>query len=68
MWLLLNINMNPYMESPTAPLDLTLSDLDRSKTRSPKFQSRISRNGAKLGPMLLSTINRKPCMGSPMAP
>ncbi len=48
------------MESPTAQLDLTLSDLERSKSRSPTFQSLIFRNGAKLGPMLLLTINRKP--------
>ncbi len=38
------------MESPTAPLDLTLSDLERSKSRSPRFQSLIAANGAKLGP------------------
>ena len=35
-----------YMESPTAPLDLTLGDLERSKSRSPRFQSLISRSGA----------------------
>ena len=31
MWLLLNINRNSYMGSPKAPLDLTLSDLERCK-------------------------------------
>ncbi len=68
MWLLLDINRNSYMETPTAPLDLTLSDLKRSNSRSPRFQSLISRNGAKLGPMLLLTIKRKPYMVSPMTP
>ncbi len=48
--------------------DLTLSDLERSKSRSLRFQSVISREGAKLGPMLLLTINRKPYMASPMTP
>ncbi len=41
MWLLpvlvLDTNRNSYMESPTKPLDLTLSDLERSKSGSPKF-------------------------------
>ena len=68
MWLLSNINRNSYMESPTAPLDLSLGDLERSKSRSPRFQSFISRNGAMLGPMLLLTINRKSYMVSPMTP
>ena len=69
MWLLLDINRNSYIESPTAPLDLTLSDLERSKSRSPRFQSLISPNGAKkLGPALLLIINRKPYMASPMTP
>ena len=27
----LNINREPYMGSPVAPLDLTLSDIERSK-------------------------------------
>ena len=47
------------MESLTAQLHLTLSDLERSKSRSPRFQSVISHKGAKLGPMLLLTINMK---------
>ncbi len=46
---------------------LTLSDLERSKSRSLAFQSLISRKGAELGYMLLLTINRKPHMGSPLA-
>ncbi len=58
------------MESPTAPLDLTLSKVERSKSRSPRIQSLISlyisRTGAKLSPMLLLIINRKPYMASTM--
>ncbi len=50
------------------PLLLTLSDLERSKSRSLRFQSLISHKGAKLGPMLLLTINRKPYMASLMTP
>ena len=65
--LLLNINRKPYMGSPIAHLHLTLSDLERSKSRSLRFRSLISRKGAQLGPMLLLNINRKPYMGSPMA-
>ena len=53
---LLHINRNSYMESPTAPLDLTLGDFERSKSRSPRFQNVISRNGAILGPMILLTM------------
>ena len=51
-----------------APSDLTLSDLERANSRSIRFQSVISRKGATLGPMLLLTINRKPCMASLMIP
>ncbi len=43
-------------------LNLILSDLEKSKLF--KFQSLISRNGGKLGPILL-TINRRPYMASP---
>ncbi len=75
------------MGSPMASSDLTFSDLERLKSRSPKFQVRvkvtqisgqshghphfknlISCKGAKLGHMLLLTINRKPSMASPMTP
>ena len=45
---------------------LTLSDLDRSKSRSLGFQILIYRKGADLGPMLLLTINRKHFMPSLM--
>ncbi len=34
--LLLN-NSKPYMESPMTQLHFTLSDLERSKSRSPRF-------------------------------
>ena len=51
-----------------APSDLTLSDLERSNSRSIRFQSVISHKGAKSGPMLLLTINRKSYMASPMTP
>ena len=50
------------------PSVLTLSDLERSKSRSLRFQSLISRKGAELGPMLLLPINRKPYMASLMTP
>ncbi len=50
------------------PSDLTLSDLEMSNSRSIRFQSVISLKGAKLGPMLLLTIIRKPYMASPMTP
>ena len=56
------------MGSPMTPSHLTLSDFERSKSRSPGFQSLISRKGAMLGPILLLHINKKPCMGSPMTP
>ena len=34
---LLDTNRKSYMGSPTAPLNLTLSDLERSNSRSPRF-------------------------------
>ncbi len=51
-----------------APSALTLSDLERSNSRSLRFQSLISRKGAKLGPILLLTIKRKPYMVSLITP
>ncbi len=68
----LNIDRKPYtcMGSPMTVSNLTLSDLERSKSRSMSksltFPSLIFRKGAQLGPMLLLIINRKPCMGSTM--
>ncbi len=55
------------MGSTMVSSHLTLN-LERSKSRSPRFRSLISRKGAELGPMLLLNINRKPYMGRPMAP
>ena len=54
------------MASPWTSSLLTLSDLERSKSRSLGFKCLISRKGGDLGPMLLLTINRKPYMASPM--
>ena len=68
MWLLLLINWKSYMESQTAPLDLTLSDLERSKSRSLRFQSYISKRSQVRPYMLLLTINKKPYMVSSMTP
>ena len=48
------------------PSFLTLSDFERSTSRSLGFQCLISRKGVELGPMLLLIINRKPYMASPM--
>ncbi len=56
------------MGSPMAPSHLTLSDLERSNSRSPTFLSLISHKRAYLGPMLLLHTNRKPYMASLMAP
>ncbi len=38
MWLLLDTNRKSYMRTVTAPLDLTLSDLENSKSRSLMFE------------------------------
>ena len=53
--------------SPVAQSHLTLSDLERSKSRSLGFQSFISRTGGHLSHMLQLNINRKLYMGSPTA-
>ncbi len=55
------------MASPMALSNLTLTDLQRSKSRSLRFQSLITFKGAELGPILVLTINRKLYMASPMA-
>ncbi len=55
------------MTNPMTPSLLPLSDLERSRSRSLRFQSLISRKGTELDPMLVLTINRKPYMASPMA-
>ncbi len=49
-----------------ALLGLTLSDLQRSKSRSLRFQSVISRIGSELRPMLLLIMNKRAYMASPM--
>ncbi len=49
----------------SAPLDLTVSDLERLSSRSIRFQSLMSRKG-ELGHMLLLNINNKPYMRRPM--
>ncbi len=46
-----------------APSHLTLSDLERSKSRSFRFRSFISCKRVELGPILVLTINRKSYMG-----
>ncbi len=48
-------------------IPFNLERLERSKSRSVRFQSLISGKGAWLGPMLVLTINRKPYIASPMA-
>ncbi len=40
--LLLNIDRKPHIGSPIAPAHLTLSDLERSNSRSLKFQTHLS--------------------------
>ncbi len=47
--LLLNINRKAYMGSPMTLSHLTLSDLERSKSRALKFRKLLSRKGAELG-------------------
>ncbi len=64
--LLLNINRKAYKESPMTSSHLTLSDLERSNSRSLRFWSLISCKGAELGHMLPWNINRKAYMGSPI--
>ncbi len=57
--LLLNINRKPYIGSPITLSHLTLSDLERSISRSLRFQRFISHKAAELGHMLLLNTNRK---------
>ncbi len=62
----LTINRKSYMASLITPSLWTLSDLERSKSKSFRFQSLISRKGADYGRMLLLPINRTPYMASLM--
>ncbi len=64
--LLLNVTMNPYMESLMTLSYFTLSDVERSKSRSLKFLSIISVKRAELGHMLLLNINMKAYTRSPL--
>ncbi len=48
------------MGSLTVPLDLTLGDLERSKSRPLSLRSLISRKGAELGQILILKANSKP--------
>ena len=54
------------MWSPMTQSHLTLSDLDRSISRSHRFQRLIFRKAAELGHMLLLNTSRKSYMGSPI--
>ena len=45
---------------------MTLNDLERSNSRSVRFQRLISCKGADLGHMLPLNVNRKAYMGSPL--
>ncbi len=54
------------MGSPMTLSHLTLSDLERSYSRSFRFRGLISCKRAELGHMLLLNINRKAYMGSQM--
>ncbi len=56
------------MGSPMEPSHLTMSDLERSKSKSLRFLSLISCKGAELCHVLLLNINSKLYMGSPMEP
>ncbi len=51
VWLLLYTNGKPYMGCSGTPLDLTVSDLEKSKTWSFKFWRLASRKGANLAHM-----------------
>ena len=69
--LLLNSIRKPHMKclrSPVAPSHSTLNDLEKLKSRSPRFQGLVSRKRS-LGHMspLHITSNRKAYMGSPLA-
>ena len=64
----LTINRKYYLASLITSSLWTLGDLERSKSKSLRFQSLLSRKGAELDPMLLLTINKKPYMASIMTP
>ncbi len=53
MQLLLDACRKSYKGSPTAPLALTLSDIERSNSMSHRFLRPLSRKGAQLGPVTI---------------
>ena len=55
------------MESPMTLSHMTLSDIERSSSRSLRFRSVTSRKGAELDNMLLLFIDGKGHTDSPMA-
>ncbi len=55
------------MKSPMTPSHLTLSDLDRSKSKSLRCRSYVSCKGAELGHMLQLNINRQENIENPLA-
>ena len=57
--LLLNINWKPYIGSPMILSHLTLSDPERSISKSLRYQRLISHKTAELGHLLLLNTNRK---------
>ncbi len=66
--LLLNINRKAYKESPMTSSHMTLSDLERSNSKSLRFQILISRKSGASGHMLLLKTNRKSYMGNAKPP
>ena len=56
------------MRSPTAPLTVALSDLEKSHSMSLRFRSLTSHKLADLGNILLLNVTGKPYMGSVMEP
>ncbi len=63
--LLLDTTRKPYLGSPMTLSHLTLSDLERSKSRLLRLRSILSCKGVKLGYMLVLNIDRI-YMGSQM--
>ncbi len=57
--LLFNMNRKPYMRSIVTLSHLTLSQIERSKSRSLRFRRLISCEGTELGHMLLINPNMK---------
>ena len=62
-WLLLKLNKKSYMLLQMAPLALTWSDLERSKSRSRIFQRAVTWKRLQIGPWLPLKLNMK--LGNP---